>query len=85
MTLTRGLDKSERFTQRISESRDPAKAESSSQTIVLAYVNERNEVVRRFQFEGARPSSWSAPDLSAGDSSAVEETLELTYVSAHPI
>lgn len=85
LTLTRGLDKSERFTQWISESRDPAKAESSSQTIVLAYVNERNEVVRRFQFEGARPSSWSAPDLSAGDSSAVEETLELTYVSANPI
>ncbi|MFD9305431.1 phage tail protein [Streptomyces sp. NPDC060048] len=85
LTLTRGLDKSEKFTQWILDSKDPAKAEAGSQTIVLAYVNEQNEVVRRFRFEGARASGWSAPDLSAGDSSAVEETLELTYVSANPL
>ncbi|MFE7840815.1 hypothetical protein ACFU53_33600 [Streptomyces sp. NPDC057474] len=30
--------------------------------------------------DGARARSWSAPDLSAGDGSAVDETVELSYV-----
>ncbi|MFF5808933.1 phage tail protein [Streptomyces sp. NPDC012746] len=85
LTLTRSMDKSEKFTQWLSDSRDLSKTEGSSQTLVLSYVNVQNNVVRRFQFEGARASSWSAPDLSAGDSSAVDETLELTYVSVTPL
>ncbi|WP_327260272.1 phage tail protein [Streptomyces sp. NBC_01232] len=86
LTLTRGLDKSEKFTQWILDSKDPARKEASSPTLVLAYVNEQNnKVVKRFQIEGARLTSWSAADLSAGDSSAVEETLELAYLSANPI
>ncbi|WP_405792494.1 phage tail protein [Streptomyces sp. NBC_00029] len=86
LTLTRGLDKCEKFTQWILDSKDPARKEASSPTLVLAYVNEQNnKVVKRFQIEGARLTSWSAADLSAGDSSAVEETLELAYLSANLI
>ncbi|MER5418126.1 phage tail protein [Streptomyces virginiae] len=85
LALTRGLDRSGPFSQWIMESKDPAKAEASSRTIVLAYVNERNEVVRRFQIEGARLTSHSSPDLSAGDSSVLEETLEIAYTSVSPL
>ncbi|MFF3431399.1 phage tail protein [Streptomyces sp. NPDC002602] len=85
LTLTRSPDHSDLFTQWISDSKDPAREEAGSQSLVLSCVNERNEVVKRFQVEGARVASWSRPDLSAGDSSAVEETLELTYVSVNPI
>ncbi|MER6777908.1 MULTISPECIES: phage tail protein [unclassified Streptomyces] len=85
LTLTRGLDRSEKFTQWLLDSKDPAKTEGGSQPLVLAYVDAQNNAVRRFQFEGARASSWSAPDLSAGDSWAVDETLELTYVSVTPL
>ncbi|MEU5431169.1 phage tail protein [Streptomyces olivoreticuli] len=81
LTLTRSMDKSEKFTQWLLDSRNPTKTESSSQTIVLAYVNAQNDAVKRFQFEGARASSWSGTDLSAGDTSAADETLELKYIS----
>ncbi|MFD7020512.1 phage tail sheath C-terminal domain-containing protein [Streptomyces sp. NPDC059928] len=86
LTLTRrSMDKSENFTQWLLDSRDPAKTENRSQTIVLAYVNAQNNTVKRLQFDGARASSWSAPDLSAGDSSAADETLELDYISVTPL
>lgn len=81
LTLTRAMDKSEVFTQWILDSRDPTKTESSAQELTLAYVSAQNHPVVRFKLEGARPSSWSAPDLAAGDSGEVDETLELTFVS----
>ncbi|WP_328761038.1 phage tail protein [Streptomyces sp. NBC_00272] len=84
MTLTRGLDRSEKFTQWISDSRDPSRA-TDTQAIVLAYVDAQNNAVKRIQFEGARASSWTSPDLSAGDSSKADETLEITYLSCNPI
>ncbi|MFH8565459.1 hypothetical protein [Streptomyces sp. NPDC017988] len=55
LTLTRGLDKSEKFIQWLLDSRDPVK------------------------------TGWGAPDLSAGDSSGVDETLELVYTSCTPL
>lgn len=85
LTLTRGVDKSEKFTQWIVDSKDPTKSENSAQTIVLAYVNAQNEAVKRFQVEGARASSWTSPDMTADVSSAVDETLELTYTSCTPL
>ncbi|MEU2794767.1 phage tail protein [Streptomyces sp. NPDC007100] len=81
VTLTRARDKSEQFTQWILDSRDPTKTEGSAQTVVLAYVNTEGHAVKRLQFDGARPSSWSVPDLAAGDSGEADETLELTFVS----
>ncbi|MEV7512648.1 phage tail protein [Streptomyces sp. NPDC091201] len=85
MTLTRGMDKSDTFTQWIMDSRDPAKTESSAEDIVLVYVNAQNDSVKKFQLTGARPTSWSAADLAAGETGQVDETLELKYITCDPI
>jgi hypothetical protein len=79
------MDKSDKFTQWILDSRDPTKTEDSAQTLILAYVNTQNNAVKRFQFDGARASSWSGADLAAGDSGEVDETVELTFVSCDPV
>ncbi|MEU8965894.1 phage tail protein [Streptomyces sp. NPDC048491] len=85
LTLTRSMDKSDKFTQWIMDFRDPTKTEGSAQTFTLAYVNAQNNEVKRLQFEDVRVSNWSGPGLAAGDSGEVEETLELTFVSCDPV
>ncbi|WP_329030559.1 MULTISPECIES: phage tail protein [unclassified Streptomyces] len=85
MTLTRGKDKSDKFTQRILDSRDPTKTEASAEDIILVYVNAQNDSVRKFQLAGARPTSWSAADLAAGETGQVDETLELKFASCGPV
>ncbi|MFF8731754.1 phage tail protein [Streptomyces sp. NPDC015171] len=85
VTLTRAMDKSEKFTQWILDSRNPTKTEDGAQDIVLVYVNAQNGTEKKFQLTGARPTSWSAQDLAAGETGQVDETLELKYVSCDPI
>lgn len=85
LTLTRGADKSEKFTQWILDSRDPTKTEASAQDLILVYVNEQNGAVKKFQLAGARPTSWSATDLAAGETGQVDETLELKFITCDPV
>ncbi|MFJ7209865.1 phage tail protein [Streptomyces sp. NPDC098789] len=82
LTLTRAMDKSDTFTQWIMDSRNPTKIEDSAEDIVLVYVNPQNGAEKKFQLTGARPTSWSAQDLTAGQA---DETLELKFVSCDPI
>ncbi|WP_030617057.1 phage tail protein [Streptomyces sclerotialus] len=85
LTLTRGMDKSDKFTQWIMDSRDPTKTEASAEDIILVYVNAQNDTVRKFQLTGARPISWSTTDLAAGETGQVDETLELQFVTCDPV
>ncbi|MEU1120552.1 MULTISPECIES: phage tail protein [unclassified Streptomyces] len=85
LTLTRGMDKSDAFTQWILDSRDPTKAAASAEDIILVYVNTQNDSVRKFQLAGARPTSWSAADLAAGETGQVDETLELKFITCDPV
>ncbi|MEV0597679.1 phage tail protein [Streptomyces sp. NPDC050315] len=85
MTLTRGMDKSDAFTQWILDSRDPTKIEESAQDLVLVYVNAQNNAVKKFHVTDACPTSGSAADLAAGETGQVDETLEVKYVTTEPI
>ncbi|MFA7759435.1 phage tail protein [Streptomyces sp. NRRL B-2790] len=79
MTLTRSADKSEEFTRWIQEARDPAAA-GVERDLVLVFVNARNEPIRKMSFARVHPVSWSGPGVTAGESGAGEETLELRYL-----
>ncbi|MFD9334635.1 phage tail protein [Streptomyces sp. NPDC060028] len=81
LTLTRAMDKSDTFTKWIRDSLVSDAADGSGQDLVLVYVNAKNEPVKKFLFEGAFPTSWSGSELSAGDSSATDETIEISYVT----
>ncbi|MFF9147184.1 hypothetical protein ACF1BN_20215 [Streptomyces sp. NPDC014861] len=48
-------------------------------------MNAQNDSVKKFQLTGARPTSWSAADLPAGETGQGDETLELTYITCDPV
>ncbi|MFI9204703.1 phage tail protein [Streptomyces sp. NPDC053048] len=81
VTLTRSGDKSEEFTKWIQEARDPA-ATGVERDLILAFVNAKNEPVKKISFARVHPVSWSGPGVTAGESGVGEETLELRYLDS---
>ncbi|MFG2496488.1 hypothetical protein ACGFSD_36340 [Streptomyces caniferus] len=52
---------------------------------MLVYVDAQNNVVKKFQVTGARPTSWSGMDLAAGETGQVDETLQLKFITCDPV
>jgi phage tail-like protein len=79
VTITRGMDPSEAFTDWIKKTFNNGDVDDARQNVTIEFMDPKGETARRIQLFNAWVSKWEGPSLSASQSAGAEEKATITF------
>ena len=82
VTICRGLDKSEAFTDWIRKTLEMSNLAAARQNVTIVVMDAQKNRVRRIHLKNAWASSWERPSLQDGSAGPAIEQVTLSYEDA---